>query len=368
MTPSSRSSGRRSWLWWTVAVVFALWGVSEVGLRILTGADSKWNVRLGTDKQLDSVAGFRNRPHADAGGGLRTNEYGYRAPQDLAHAVPADALRVLYIGDSNSVIPRNSNYPMQVEEMLERELGVDVETVNAAVPGYSSQNARLLFEAEVSRFDADHAVVYVGWNDLGQFGPEGLPYKKVERGYDVSALQRLLTNVYSIRFLYAAQRVLRQQQASFYGPLSSEDTALYEAYEPFHFEENLRAILGLALQRYPHVYVGSLGTVTSDHPDDFALATAHYPTGMDKNMKKLHQLVMKYDSVVRSVAGELDVEVIDFHAAFDDPVARRTFTDSCHVNPEGARIMARLVADAIARHERAASTLPRTGAQRAQGG
>jgi hypothetical protein len=130
----------------------------------------------------------------------------------------------------------------------------------------------------------------------------------------------------------------------------------------------MRAILELARSRYPHVYVGSLGTITNDQPDDFALATAHYPTGMDKNMKKLHLLVLKYDAVVRRVARDLGVEVIDFHAAFDDPAARRTFTDSCHVNAEGARIMARLVADAIARQERAAPTLPRAQARSAAGG
>ena len=355
-------------MWWVVALILGLFAASEVGLRILTGADSKWNVRLGTDKQLDPIAGFRNKPHNAFGNGPRTNEYGYLAPEGLAHGVPDAALRVLYLGDSNSVIPRQRNYPAQVEALLENELGVEVETVNTAVPGYSSQNARQLFEGEVSRFDADHAVVYLGWNDLGQFGPEGLPYKKIERGYEVSGLQRLLTNVYSIRFVYAAQRVLRRRNPSFYGPLSAEDAALYDAYEPFHFDENLRAILGLALRRYPHVYVGSLGTVTSDHPDDFALATAHYPTGMDKNMKKLHLLVLKYDAVVRRVARDLGVELIDFHAAFEDPQARRTFTDSCHVTVDGAGIMARLVADAIERNERAAATLPRRGAAQAAGG
>jgi lysophospholipase L1-like esterase len=264
-------------------------------------------------------------------------------------------------------MPLRANFPLQTEEMLESALGVPVQTVNTAVPGYASQNARQLFEAEVSRFDADHLVVYLGWNDLGQYGPEGLPYKRLERGYRVSPLQRALSNVYSIRFLYAFQRYMSRSEPSFYGPLSAEEVALYDAYEPHHFAENLRAILTLAKRRYPHVYVGSIATITSDDPNEHELATAHYPTGMGKNMKKLHVLVTKYDFVVRELARELGVELLDFHGLFATPEARRHFTDSCHMNTEGARRMARMVSDAIARQERARPSLPRTGtAQAAQ--
>ena len=225
------------------------------------------------------------------GHGFVTNEYGYLAPQGLAKAVPAKSIRVLYVGDSNSVMPLSNNYPAQVEAILETELSVDVETVNTAVPGYSSQNARLLFESEVSTFDADHFVVYLGWNDLGQYGPEGLPYKKIEQGYETSALQRALSNVYLIRFLYAFQRYRQHSEPAFYEPLSQDHASIYTAYRPNHFDENLRAILELAKQRYRHVYVASMATITNNHPDEHELATAHFPIGMDKNVKKLHLLV-----------------------------------------------------------------------------
>ena len=136
----------------------------------------------------------------------------------------------------------------------------------------------------------------------------------------------------------------------------------YEAYEPRHFDENMGAILSLALRRYPHVYVARMATITNDHPEEHELATAHYPTGMEKNMKKFHLLVMKCDRVVREVAHDLGVELLDFHALFDNTEARRTFTGSCHMNPEGARRMASVVSEAIVRHERSQPSLPRTTA------
>jgi hypothetical protein len=59
--------------------------------------------------------------------------------------------------------------------MLEELLGVDVETVNAAVPGYTSQMARKLFEHELSGFDAQYLIVHLGWNDLGSSVPKACP-------------------------------------------------------------------------------------------------------------------------------------------------------------------------------------------------
>ena len=50
---------------------------------------------------------------------------------------------------------------------------------------------------------------------------------------------------------------------------------------------------------------------------------------------------------------------------FDDPEARRHFTDACHMDAEGAGMLARRVSEAIERHERARPSLPRAGTQTA---
>lgn len=323
----------------------------EVALRLLTDFDSRWNVRLGDQKRFDPIVQFRNKPNYDLGQGLATNELGYLAPVGLTERPAPGVLRILYVGDSNTVTPRWDHYPVQVESMLEAALGVDVETVNTAVAGYSSANARLLYEHEASRFAADYVFVYLGWNDLGQYGPEGLPYKLHEKGYRISPLQRLLTNVYSIRFAFAAQRVLAQRTPAFDAPLDPRDEALYASYRPTHFVENLRAIVRLARERGAAVYLLGLATLTSDAPTDEELSKAHFPTGMDRNLRKLHQLVRIYDDAVRQVAREEDVPFIDLFALFDSREARRTFTDSCHMDAEGARRIAIAVADAVLARE-----------------
>lgn len=332
--------------------------LSEVGLRVFIGYNSRWDVRLGADKQLDPVTQFRNKPFFEIGPGYLTNELGYRAPPHLQRELPAHSLRLVYLGDSASVLPRLDNYPKQVETLLEPALGVDVETVNAAVPGFSSENARLLFETELSQFDGHYFFVYLGWNDLGQYGPEGLPYKRHETGYPISPLERALSSLYTPRFFYAAAEVLRHYESTVNRALSPQEEALYAAYRPDHFYNNLHAILSLARRRYPRVYVMTLATITNADPTDEEMRKAHFPTGMDRNIHKLDVLVSKFDDAVRTVAREENVPLIDLHALFDSHEARQHFRDSCHMDEVGAGRVARAVADTILEREAERPSVP----------
>jgi len=135
-------------------------------------------------------------------------------------------------------------------------------------------------------------------------------------------------------------------------PLSPEDQERYASYYPTHYEENLRAILARAKSLYPTVAIMRLATITNPNPTAQELQLAHYPTGMDKNMRKLHMLVLRYNEVVDKVAAEQDVPRIDLFALFDSEEARREFTDSCHLTREGAQRAGRALAEFVLAHER----------------
>lgn len=337
-----------------VLLTFAVLLAGEVAVRVLLDASSAWNVRLGAVKRFDERTLFRLRSNYEVSPGIFTNEHGYLAPPNMSFEKPGDRLRIIYLGDSASVLPVGSNYPAQTEKVL-AEHGVRAETLNAAVPGFDSGKARTLFEDEIQRYDADILLVYIGWNDLGQYGPEGLPYKRTKVGYEISAAQRLFSEVYLARFLLAAQDFRRRRQAAVDEPLPAAEQQLYDAYYPSHFEENLRAILRLGKQRYPKVAVMNLASITSEHPTEWELRTAHFPTGMSKNMRKLDKLVMTYNGVVDTVAREESVELIDIHHIFDSEQARRDFSDSAHMHEAGARRMAEAAAAVVLRSPAAAS-------------
>jgi lysophospholipase L1-like esterase len=331
-----------------VLLALALLLAGEIGVRVLLDADSTWNMRLGGLRRFDEHTRFRLKSDYEIAPGVRTNEHGYLAPRGLAFEKPRERLRLVYLGDSASVQPPQATYPAQVERLLAAR-GVRVETLNAAVPGFDSGQARVLFEREIQRYEADHLFVYLGWNDIGKYGPEGLPYKRLDQGYEVSTAQRIFSEIYLARFLYSVQDFRRRRQPTVDAPLSAEEARLYGSYHPAHFEENLRAILALGKQRYPRVAVMNLATITSDAPTEWEMRTAHFPVGMSRNVRKLHALVATYNRVVDAVAREQGVERIDLFRAFDSPEARRTFTDSAHMNADGTLRMAQLTAAVVAR-------------------
>jgi lysophospholipase L1-like esterase len=232
-------------------------------------------------------------------------------------------------------------------------VGLRVETVNAAVPGYTSEHARLMLETELSRFDGDYLFVYLGWNDLFHHGPEALPLARMARaGYELNPLQRALTHVYTVRLLYAAQVLRSKYEPTVDEPLDEREDALYGGYEPRHFYDHVRAILRLAKERYPHVYLMTMATVTNDAPTAAELRKAHFPRGMDKNMRKLDVLVAAYNEAIRTLGREEGVPILDFEALFEGREARGGLLDSCHFNHEGAARAARLVADEVLARER----------------
>ena len=126
-------------------------------------------------------------------------------------------------------------------------------------------------------------------------------------------------------------------------PLGEEDAELYDDYYPQHYYENLSAVLTLAAERYPRVFVMNLATLTSEDPSQHQLETAHFPVGMDKNMRKLHRLVRRYNETIERVAKESGVPVIDLYSAFQNDEARLLMNDSCHVDAHGAELIAHTV-------------------------
>lgn len=319
----------------------------EVGLRLFASANSEWNMRLGANKVYDPKAGFRNKPNYEFPTGVSTNEHGYLAPEGIKHESPSDALRLVYLGDSITFTPAGRNFPRLVEQKLEQRARLEVQTLNAAVQGYASDNARALFDSEIASYDGEFFFVYLGWNDIGQYGPEGLPYKLRRVGYRTSTLQRWISDIYSLRLVYVLEDFLQHLQPAVNEPLRGETAELYERYYPEHFERNLRHILRKGWGIYEHVYVVNLATITSEDPTPQEMRRAHFPTGMGKNFRKLHRLVRTYNEAVAAAAEATGTQVIDLYAAFEPASRKRYFRDSCHFTPEGTEIVAEIVAGRV---------------------
>jgi hypothetical protein len=106
----------------------------------------------------DPDLGWRLRPGAETEwGGYRVqiNQQGLRGPT-VPIARERESLRILFLGDSVTfgykLAKTEHSYPFQTEPLLEEHFGVDVETINAGVGGYSPWQQRAYLEREGLRY------------------------------------------------------------------------------------------------------------------------------------------------------------------------------------------------------------------------
>ncbi len=120
----------------------------------------------------DPYLAWKNQPNLRQEPYLTTS-HGIYSPREIPYERSGKAYRLLVLGDSSTAglgIDRQSNTWPQV---LQRELGEQVEIVNAAVIGYSSEQARTALSREYYKYKPDGILLYLGNNDgFGSRAPD----------------------------------------------------------------------------------------------------------------------------------------------------------------------------------------------------
>lgn len=120
----------------------------------------------------DPELGWKLRPDHQGTWGevaVSINAKGLRGPEIPYERTPG-SLRVLYLGDSVTFGYRlptyESTFPHRIEERLEADFGVEVETINSGVGGYSPWQELLFLETEGLRYRPDLVVLSFVLNDV----------------------------------------------------------------------------------------------------------------------------------------------------------------------------------------------------------
>ena len=120
----------------------------------------------------DDTLGWRMLPNMEDSWGdvvVRTNNRGLRGP-DVAYEKPPGTRRILYLGDSVTfgyMVERYPDtYPFVVGSLIADSTGIEVETVNAGVGGYSPWQQYLYLEREGIKYDPDIVVLSFVLNDV----------------------------------------------------------------------------------------------------------------------------------------------------------------------------------------------------------
>ena len=334
--------------WWIIGGVFLTLLASEVTLRILGGRNSQFVFRMGAEKEWDPYLGVRLRRNY-VNGDIRINSKGIMGPEfDVAKA--PGSFRIVTLGDSASVMPARYNYPRALEDALrKRHPDRRVDVINASCPGYDSGQARTWYEREIDKYEHDLLLIYLGWNDMGQYNPDGLVFKLVDKGYakELTLFDRLILNFHTLRLVHVVRGYWEQRGAVSLEPLRGEEARRYREFRPIHFEQNLLAVIRLGQSRGRIVRMLNYGGLVVDSPTAQELARMHFPRGLGKSLPKYQALLTAYKTALKDVAQQTGTPIIDVESFFNEPERRRVFTDSAHFLEEGSVMFASIVAKAI---------------------
>jgi len=273
---------------------------------------------------------------------------------------PPGTLRIVSVGDSCTFGSGSvrGTYPARLEELL--RTGADgrrYQVINAGIEGLNSELALRRLESRVVPLQPDLVTLYIGWNDLMKFDPDGqvesprlaLIARWLDRLWTVKGLRKLL--FYNLRPRLAPPRT---------GPESR--TGRYADYQPAVFERNLRAMIATARAIPAEVVVMTLPSVVSVDMsvEDIQRANVQFPYFRGANVvADFVDLIAAYNRTIRRVAAEEGVPVVDLAQEIDArPDRRALFLDTMHATPAGRGV----IAEILARELRAQGVLARLGA------
>jgi lysophospholipase L1-like esterase len=273
---------------------------------------------------------------------------------------PPGTLRIVAVGDSCTFGAGSlrGTWPALLEERLAHPPdGRRYQVVNAGIEGLNSELALRRLESRVVPLAPDLVTIYIGWNDLMKFDPDGqsanprlaVVARGMERLWTVKALRKLL--FYNLRPRLAPPRT---------GP--EAHTGRYVDYEPAVFERNLRKMIASARAVPAAVVVTTLPSVVSADMsvDDVREANVQFPYFRGANVvADFVDLIAAYNRTIRRVAAEEGVPLVDLAGEIDArPDRRALFLDTMHANPAGRVV----IAEILARELRSQGVLARLGA------
>ncbi len=311
----------------------------ELGIRVwanyLRTTYEVYNSDLG---RYELIPGYYQYP---GGGGLgfRINAQGFVGPEIKKHKEPG-VYRIFALGDSCTFGPYGYTYPGILSALLNADLpDKNIEVINAGVEGYNSFHALARLREDVLPYDPDLVVVYIGWNDLMKRHPEA-----DTKGARRSNLAELLQESYLVRgyrkLLFYHLRPLVQRPEVDPNEL---DFRAFDEFVPVTYRRNIEAIIRLLQEKEVEIILTTRPTVLRRDMalDDLRRQNVFFPYYAGAySLDKLLSLHRAYNRVVRDVADQYSIPLVDLDEVFNNREKERLFWDTMHPSRAGHRLIA----------------------------
>jgi lysophospholipase L1-like esterase len=286
------------------------------------------------------------------------NTFGFRGPR-IEMAKAAGTRRIAFLGASTTYgifVDADEAYPALVGAMLDKTQGA-WEVINAGVPGWLSTESLIDFQLRVLPFDPDVVVILQGRNEILPQAYDGFQrdYTHFRRpGFNYSVSNYMHKEVFRWSHLAMLACTLRGER---FGWSETEEHPLYGGIvwenrpDPAQAMRNLddparmdtlRCCLENMIELSRARGMTVLVCTMAFRPDKLALDELDQDPRLDE---RLGVQVERNNELAREVAGRLGATVVEMAqlSARED-----LFVDDCHMRPEGHRLEAQMIYDALA--------------------
>jgi len=273
---------------------------------------------------------------------VRINSLGWRGPDPSAAKAPG-TYRMMFFGDSTVFgdgVEEEQGFANLTGQWLAEREARDVEVINAAVPGYSSTQCRLLFEDHVDRLGADCVVFAPMWSDI-----------IVRPWTDADLLRKFSSEGY--RFEGRLRRLLRTSAAFSWLEARYEGSRGMPDDRMVAFHSVVNANVQPSAAGDPRVSVAqhrdnlrSMCAHASAREMDAVLVILHCdPTLFTWPASRLNGYHRNYEEAAR----DFGFPLVDVPSAFPEATDALTalFMDGIHPTAEGHELMAAEVFEAV---------------------
>jgi lysophospholipase L1-like esterase len=255
------------------------------------------------------------------------------------HALRAEpgVFRIAALGDSCTAycVSTRDSFPKLADRFLNARGDRPFEVLNAGVAAHSSHQGLQRLEHAVLPYRPDLITVYFGWND---HWITGTPDRDVALRGELET--RLVNALDHLRLYQAGRWLLARIRARERDGASDTRADPVPRVDLESYAANLREIIRIAR-------VEGIDVLLLTAPQD--LHDWNNSELQPLSTQALVALHARYNDVVRSVAAETGVDLLDLDALFEAQKPRRLIAkDGIHLNPQGCRYAAREIAARIA--------------------
>lgn len=335
-----------------VALATVCFLLVEVALQVRShvrfGQSVLSRVQTDPNNARDSRTGLRLLPPNQTSGGslqlIRSNSFGLRSPE-ITLDKPEGTVRIAVLGASTvfgAYAPSNeATFPGRLERLLrERFPALQIEVINAGIPGFGLAEQTQLFQRLVADFKPDITIVYPGFNDFGAYCRSD--------SSEVAWRPQPLATLGLPNWLLSVELLLKNTVAVRTLPPGLQPLVDASSLDLSHYRVRLNGLLAALKAQGTEVIISR--NTRSYRPEqpldvqlDLSTTARFYNPCFD--LLGLHRLYEMHNTAISEEAQTAGVTVVPLDALV--PGGRDYFADASHFSARGEQLVSEVIAKAL---------------------